>query len=89
MNLKSFHCVMKVLLHMQRTCWHVLKIIIKYEHVFLLFKPSQEVSHVSNHTKVFLHACIETFLHNWLKWFQTCSMTKIVHNLSSWLKKKL
>jgi hypothetical protein len=36
----------------------------------------------------FLHACIETSLHDWLKWFQTCLMTKIVHNLSSWLKNK-
>jgi hypothetical protein len=44
------------------------------------------VGPVSNHLKIFLHACIETFLHDWLKWFQTCLMTKIVHNLSSWLK---
>jgi hypothetical protein len=26
---------------------------------------------------VFLHACIETFLHDWLKWFQMCLMIKI------------
>jgi hypothetical protein len=40
MNLRSFHYVMKVLLHMQRTCWQVLKTTIKYECAFLLFKPS-------------------------------------------------
>jgi hypothetical protein len=45
------------------------------------------VGHVSNHSKMFLHAYIETFLHDWLKRFQTCLMTKIVHNLSSWLKR--
>jgi hypothetical protein len=44
---------------------------------------------MSNHLKIFLHACIENFLHDWVKWFQTCLMTKIVHNLSTWLKKKL
>ncbi len=49
-------------------------------------KNSREMGHVSNHLKIFLHICIETFLHDRLKWFQTCLMTKIVHNLSSWLK---
>jgi len=34
MNLKSFHCVMKVFLNMQRTCWHVPKTSIKYERAF-------------------------------------------------------
>ncbi len=42
---------------------------------------------MSNHSKIILHACIETFLHDYLKWFQTCLMIKIVHNLSSWPKK--
>jgi hypothetical protein len=42
---------------------------------------------VQSFKNIFLHACIETFLHDWLKWFQMCLMTKIVHNLSSWLKK--
>jgi len=89
MDLKSFHCVIKVLLHMQRTCWQVLKTTIKYEHVFFLFKPSpnafkfcMKMGHVSNHSKIFLHAYMEIFLHDWLKWFQMCLMTKIVHNLS-------
>jgi len=103
MNLKSFfHCIVKVLLHMQIKD---LLIGAKNNHkiwtCFLLFKPSpnafkfcmifttQEKGHVSNRLKIFLHAFIETFLHDWLKWFQTCLMTKIVHNVSSWLKEKL
>jgi hypothetical protein len=50
---------------------------------------TQEEGHVSNHSKIILHAFIETFLHDWLKSFQMCLMTKIVHNLSSWLKEQL
>ncbi len=69
--------------------------------LFFVFKPfpnafkfsmsfnTQEEGHVSNHSKIFLHAFIETFLHDWLKWFQTCLMTEIIHNLLSWLREKL
>jgi hypothetical protein len=101
MNLKSFHCIVKVLLHLQSTCLIGAKNNHKIWTCFLLFKPSpnafkfcmsfntQEEGHVSNHSKIILHAFIETFLHDWLKWFQMCLMTKIVHNLSSWLKEKL
>jgi hypothetical protein len=35
MDMKSFHCVVKMLLHMQKTCWHVLKTTIKYERAFV------------------------------------------------------
>jgi hypothetical protein len=41
MNLKSFHCVMKVLLHMQRICWQVQKIAIKYECAFCYWNLHQ------------------------------------------------
>ncbi len=58
-----------------------------FQILYELEYTSQAVGHVPNHLKIFLHDCIETFLHDWLKWFQTCLMIKIVHNLSSWLKK--
>jgi hypothetical protein len=102
MNLKYFHYVMKVLLHMQRTCWHVLENNHKictffcYSNLYQMLSNFvwaliylQKVGHVCNHSKIFLHVYIETFLHDWLKWFQMSLMTKIVHNLSSWLKKKV
>jgi hypothetical protein len=60
-----------------------------FQILYELKYTSQEVGHVSNHTKIFLHVYIETFLHDWLKWFQMCLMIKIIHNLSSWLKEKL
>ncbi len=50
---------------------------------------SQEVGHVSNHSKIFLHACIETFLHDWFKWFQTRLMIKIVHNFIIMVNRKV
>ncbi len=71
-NLKSFHCVMKVHLHMQRISWQVLKTKIKYE--CLLFKLSPNafkfcmnfnILHKKWVTCLIIHACIETFLHDW------------------------
>jgi hypothetical protein len=101
MNLISFHFVMKVLLHMQRICWEVLKIAINYEYTFCYSNLHQIFSNFVwtlmylkrsgpfNHTNIFLYVYIEAVLHDWLKWFQMCLMTKIIHNLLSWLKEKL
>jgi hypothetical protein len=102
MNLKSFHCVTKVLLHMQRSCWHVLQIVIKYECTFCYSNLHQMLSNfvwaliyftkrgpcVQPFKNIF--TCLYLKLFTWLvKMVKMCLMTKIVHNLSSWLKEKL
>jgi hypothetical protein len=35
-----------------------------FQILYGLIYTSQEVSHMSNHSKICLHACIETFLHD-------------------------
>jgi len=80
-NLKSIHCVMKVLLHMQRTCWQVLKTTIKYERVlyfvWALIYFTRSGPCVQSFKNIFI--CLYGNLFTWLvKMVSMCLMTKIV-----------